>query len=79
MVRQRNYRPRRKPSLEGETLKQRRRQMHLSLLLNKLTRVVMYRRLRCSSRSHDHFNAFEFTRMADFVTGGRRVSYGWLG
>ncbi len=61
---------------------QRERQTHLSLLLNTSIPVETHR------FPHDFFftktfknvfDFFEFTRTADFVTGGGRVSYGWLG
>ena len=62
---------------------QRDRQTHLSLLLNTTKPVVAHRTpqsvLFHTKRFNKIFDFCEFMRSANFVTGGVRVSYGWLG
>lgn len=59
------------------------RQSDLSLLFNTLNPVFAHRTPQSAvfhtQRFEDSFDFNEFTRTANFVTGGRRVSYGWLG
>ncbi len=67
----------------GETLTQAERQTDLSLFFNT-SKPVTERRTsqRALFRTHRFnriFDFYKFTRTANFVTGGSRVSYGWLG
>jgi hypothetical protein len=39
----------------------------------------MHRSLQNGVTDTDTFDSYEFTRTANFVTGGGRVSYSWLG